>query len=165
MRTVKTEAILEKEQKSMENCLSCWTFLRTLKVCAMKDNGLNSLIVLHPNFYFSSIMISPLLDFPLLILFLLCLSMAFPLSISCPMKLLYYSPIAAITNYYEHSNIKQRMLLFFISDVRSPEFLFTVGVRMSSFFLEILGESISLSFQILQNTHDLWFLSPFCLQS
>lgn len=78
----------------------------------MKDNGLNSLIALHTNFYFSAITISPLLDFPLLILFLLCLSMAIPSSTSCPMKFLYYilylyySPIVAITNYYEHSNIK-----------------------------------------------------------
>lgn len=72
----------------------------------MKDSGLNSLIALQTNFYFSAITISPLLDFPLLILFLLCLSMAIPSSISCPMKFLYYSPIAAITSYYVQSNIK-----------------------------------------------------------
>lgn len=78
----------------------------------MKDNGLNSLIALHTNFYLSAITISPLLDFPLLILFLLCLSMAIPSNTSCSMKFLYYilylyySLIAAITNYYEHSNIK-----------------------------------------------------------
>lgn len=88
------------------DCISCWTLLRTLEACAIKDSGLNSLIALHTNFNFSAITISPLLDFPLLTLFLLCLSMAIPSSTSCPMKLLYYSPIAAITNYYEHSNTK-----------------------------------------------------------
>lgn len=95
-----------KRAEIMENCLSCGTLLRTLEACAMKDNGLNSLIALHTNFYFSAITISPLLDFPLLNLFILCLSMAIPSSISCPMKFLYYSPIAAITNYYVQSNIK-----------------------------------------------------------
>lgn len=92
---------------------------RSLKAFGMKDNGINSLIVSPVNCYlFATVVISPILDqakavppcplsfrVPLKSPFLIVPIYGHLFKHLLPHEIILF-PIAAITNYYEHSNLK-----------------------------------------------------------